>query len=113
MVLAVIQQKGEHLSPKFRGMVVTPLNACMFTFPLDTLEEPVFGDTYIEHFPRPNGIIERLHHLFDGRKKVPDMDTIHIDVVGPQAFQTRFKRLHQILALSPGYIGIAWPWYIW
>lgn len=43
MVLAVIQHTGKHLPAKFDRVAVAPLDEGMFTFALDTLEEPVHG----------------------------------------------------------------------
>ena len=36
VALAIIQHKGEHLSPKLRGVAVAPLWECVLTFLLDT-----------------------------------------------------------------------------
>jgi hypothetical protein len=41
VVLAVFQHKGEHLFPKFRGVTVAPLDECVLTFLLNTLEQPI------------------------------------------------------------------------
>lgn len=45
VVLVVIQHKGEHLSPKLRGVAVAPLDECLLAFTLDALEQPIRGGT--------------------------------------------------------------------
>ena len=53
-----------------------------------------------------NLVIQSSHDLFDRCDLVPDVYPIEVDVVGLQPIEAGLYRLHHILALIAGRIGI-------
>src|SRR6266700_8437707 len=60
----------------------------------------------VTHLARPNQIIQRRHHFFSRRKRVPVVQPIEVNVIGVQTTQRRVQRAINIFAPNSAGVGI-------
>jgi len=67
VALAILQNPGENVPTQLCGMAMSPLNECLFTFALDTLEQPIDGRAMYGDRAEPSYIRggRPLLHLLD------------------------------------------------
>lgn len=56
------------------------------------------ADAEIQHLPTSNHMVQRVHDLRHGSRKIPGMNPEQVDIISLQPLQTRFQRKLQVLA---------------
>src|SRR5215211_682153 len=64
-------------------------------------------DPDIEHLAGPDDVVERAHELLDRRVRIPDVDPVHVDVVGAEPLEARVERLDHALAVRSPAVRVA------